>query len=40
MRNCQIKEGDGGVLMNSDTKAPFTYKDSCVEIVASSVTKS
>ncbi|MBR0903705.1 dienelactone hydrolase family protein [Bradyrhizobium liaoningense] len=32
VRNCSIKEGDGGVLMNGDTKAPFSYKDSCVEL--------
>jgi dienelactone hydrolase len=32
VRNCQIKEGDGGVLMNGDTNAPFTYKDACVEL--------
>jgi dienelactone hydrolase len=32
VRNCHIKEGDNGVLMNADTKEPFTYKDSCVEL--------
>ena len=32
VRNCHIKEGDGGVLMNADTNAPFTYKDACVEL--------
>ncbi|MBW5438652.1 carboxymethylenebutenolidase [Bradyrhizobium canariense] len=32
VRNCQIREGDGGVLMNADTKAPFTYQDACVEL--------
>lgn len=32
VRNCQIKEGDGGVLMNGETNAPFTYKDACVEL--------
>ena len=31
-RNCHIKEGDGGVLMNADTQAPFTYKDACIEL--------
>lgn len=31
-RNCHIKEGDGGVLMNADTNAPFTYKDACIEL--------
>ncbi|MBR0718833.1 dienelactone hydrolase family protein [Bradyrhizobium liaoningense] len=32
VRNCRIKEGEGGVLMNGDTNAPFTYKDACVEL--------
>ena len=32
VRNCQIKEGDGGVLMNASTQAPFTYRDACVEL--------
>ena len=31
-RNCHIKEGDGGVLMNADTNAPFTSKDACIEL--------
>ncbi|KJC34635.1 dienelactone hydrolase family protein [Bradyrhizobium sp. LTSP857] len=31
-RNCHIRESDGGVLMNADTQAPFTYKDSCIEL--------
>jgi dienelactone hydrolase len=31
-RNCHIKEGEGGVLMNDDTKAPFGYKDACIEL--------
>jgi dienelactone hydrolase len=31
-RNCHIKEGEGGVLMNADTQAPFGYKDSCIEL--------
>lgn len=31
-RNCHISEGDGGVLMNADTRAPFTYKDACIEL--------
>ena len=31
-RNCHIKEGEGGVLMNADTKAPFGYKDACIEL--------
>lgn len=32
VRNCQIREGEGGVLMNGETNAPFTYKDACVEL--------
>jgi dienelactone hydrolase len=32
VRHCHIKEGDGGVLMNTDTEVPFTYKDPCVEL--------
>jgi dienelactone hydrolase len=32
VRNCQIKEGEGGVLMNAATQQPFTYKDACVEL--------
>jgi len=32
VRNCRIKEGDGGVLINAETNEPFSYKDSCVEI--------
>src|SRR5215203_7410219 len=31
-RNCRLKEGEGGVLMNEDTKAPFTYKDACIAL--------
>jgi len=31
-RNCHLKEGDGGVLMNADTQAPFSYKDACIEL--------
>ena len=30
-RHCHIKEGEGGVLMNADTQAPFGYKDACIE---------
>ena len=30
-RNCRLKEGEGGVLMNDETKQPFTYQDACVE---------
>jgi dienelactone hydrolase len=32
VRHCQIREGEGGLLMNADTQAPFTYKDACVEL--------
>lgn len=31
-RNCHLKEGEGGVLVNADTQAPFSYKDACIEI--------
>jgi dienelactone hydrolase len=31
VRHCHIKEGEGGVLMNADTREPFSYKDACVE---------
>src|SRR5882724_10709007 len=31
VRNCHIKEGEAGVLMNADTQTPFSYKDACVE---------
>jgi len=31
-RNCHLWEGEGGVLMNGDTKEPFSYKDSCIEL--------
>jgi hypothetical protein len=31
-RNCRIREGEGGVLMNADTHAPFGYKDACIEL--------
>jgi dienelactone hydrolase len=32
VRNCQIREGEGGVLMNAATQQPFTYNDACVEL--------
>jgi dienelactone hydrolase len=32
VRHCTIKEGEGGVLMNAATEAPFSYKDACVEL--------
>lgn len=31
-RNCHLKEGEGGVLMNADTQVAFTYKDPCIEL--------
>jgi dienelactone hydrolase len=31
-RNCHIREGEGGVLMNADTQAPFGYQDACIEL--------
>ncbi|MEA2830166.1 MAG: hypothetical protein QOF22_914 [Bradyrhizobium sp.] len=31
-RHCHIEEGEGGVLMNVDTQAPFGYKDTCIEL--------
>jgi dienelactone hydrolase len=31
-RNCHIREGEGGVLMNADTQTPFGYKDACIEL--------
>jgi dienelactone hydrolase len=31
-RHCHIREGEGGVLMNADTQAPFGYKDACIEL--------
>src|SRR6266404_9064661 len=31
-RNCHLREGEGGVLMNTDTQAPFTYKDACIAL--------
>jgi dienelactone hydrolase len=32
VRNCHIKEGEGGVLMNADTQTIFSYNDACVEL--------
>lgn len=32
VRNCHIREGEGGQLLNADTQKPFTYKDPCVEL--------
>ena len=31
-RNCHIKEGEGGVLLNADIQAPFGYQDACIEL--------
>jgi dienelactone hydrolase len=31
-RNCHLREGEGGVLMNADTQAAFSYKDACIEL--------
>ena len=31
-RHCHISEGEGGVLMDAETSAPFTYKDACIEL--------
>jgi dienelactone hydrolase len=31
-RNCHLKEGEGGMLMNADTQTPFSYKDTCIEL--------
>ncbi len=31
VRNCKIAESEGGVLVNTETKEPFSYKDACVE---------
>jgi dienelactone hydrolase len=30
VRNCRIEEEPGGVLINLETKQPFTYRDACV----------
>lgn len=32
VRNCKIKEGPAGMLMNTQTGAEFRYTDSCVEL--------
>ena len=31
-RNCRLREGEAGVLMNDDTKEPFSYKDACIAL--------
>jgi dienelactone hydrolase len=30
-RHCHISEGEGGMLVNADTQAPFSYQDACIE---------
>jgi hypothetical protein len=30
VRNCRIEEEPGGVLVNLETRQPFSYKDACV----------
>jgi dienelactone hydrolase len=32
VRACDIREADGGVLMNAATKKPFSYQDECVAL--------
>jgi dienelactone hydrolase len=32
VRNCKLREGDGGVLMNVATEQPFAYSDACVAL--------
>ncbi len=32
VRECTIREGEGGTLVNDATKATFTYKDECVRL--------
>lgn len=32
VRDCTIREGEGGVLMNAATNKPFTYTDECVRL--------
>jgi dienelactone hydrolase len=31
VRNCKIREGANGLLINAETEQPFTYNDTCVE---------
>jgi hypothetical protein len=30
VRNCRVEEEPSGVLVNLETKQPFTYRDTCV----------
>jgi dienelactone hydrolase len=32
VRDCTIREGESGLLINAATNAPFTYKDECVRL--------
>ncbi len=32
VRHCVIREEPQGVLINTQTQQPFTYKDACVEL--------
>lgn len=32
LRACAVRETEPGVLINTETKAPFTYKDACVQL--------
>jgi dienelactone hydrolase len=32
VRNCKLREGDGGVLINAGTEQPFAYSDACVAL--------
>lgn len=32
VRNCKLREGDGGILINAATEQPFAYSDACVAL--------
>jgi dienelactone hydrolase len=32
VRACSIREADGGILINTATRRPFSYKDECVQL--------
>jgi dienelactone hydrolase len=32
VRNCHIKESEGGLLLDADTQKAFSYKDDCVAL--------